>query len=93
MGTAADKYHTDSAEMKCEVIEAEEATEAACTVLWLEKFASTYTSFQSLIVLTLCNPDSREVFNQAMNLWKLPSRFASSLYGEKASVSSLISQG
>lgn len=42
-----------SAEMKYEVIVAEEATEAACTVLWLEKFTSTYTSFQSLIVLTL----------------------------------------
>ena len=42
-----------SAEMKYEVIVAKEATEAACTVLWLEKFTSTYTSFPSLIVLTL----------------------------------------
>lgn len=39
--------------MKYEVIVAKETTEAACTVLWLEKFTSTYTSFQNLIVPAL----------------------------------------
>lgn len=42
--------------MKYEVIVAKEATEAACTVLWLEKFTSTYTSFQNLIVPALQQP-------------------------------------
>lgn len=55
MGTAADKHHTSgiAMQMKYEVIVAKETTEAACTVLWLEKFTSTYMSFQNLILLTL----------------------------------------
>lgn len=55
MGTAADKHRTSgiTVQMKYEVIVAKETTEAACTVLWLEKFTSTYMSFQNLILLAL----------------------------------------
>jgi len=55
MGTAADKHRTTgiTVQMKYEVIVAKETTEAACTVLWLEKFTSTYMSFQNLILLAL----------------------------------------